>query len=186
MTTETPSPPIDPRPFIERLGRSGVLLFFGGLLGVLVCFLPAAVVKMDVGAGLDLGGLFGAAGVDVGAAPKLNIASTKTIKVMDDYRGMSCLFSYLAALFFAFRLYSPTGPVPHNLCWLCFLIAGSNLFCAVWMLYSPPAGGIPGMEMLGMNVGGQSKRSVGVFLNVVPALAIALGALFKAQEERLV
>lgn len=173
--------PAPMQPWFSRLGLSGKLLLIGGLVGIIVAFLPLVSVSLQMQGfgGADLSGMLG--GRSGGGQPAVSV--TGRVMVVQDWRGKVGLAAYLAALIFAFVLYPPNGLGQKALSWAG---VGAGLLAsvlAVWLLVLALDTG--GTNLLGI---GRVKATTGVgaFLNVVAGLSVAAGGFLKAREEKLI
>jgi hypothetical protein len=158
---------------------SGKLLVLGGVVGLIAAFLPLASVSVQVQGpgGADLFGMLGGRGP--GGQPALG--SKKTAMVVEDWRGAVGLVGYLAALFLAFVLYPPQGLAQKGLSWAAVGVGLLLAVLAVWLLVLALDTG--SANLMGM---GSVKASAGVgaFINVLAAVAVAVGGFLKAREEK--
>jgi hypothetical protein len=178
--------PIDDRPLMARLGNSGKLLLFGGLIGVLIGFLPMAKPNGSTGGSLssmnlnmpdinlDLTGMLGSLGTN----------QASKVKVIEDPRGIGCVLAYVMSIFFAFYFHSPRKSYTLGWVWIALLNGVLTAFTAIWILFSPPSAGGGLMDILGSG-GSKMSLSYGAFLNLIPAFATAAGGFIMAKKERL-
>jgi hypothetical protein len=180
FTSSVPAPPplTQRQPlqaWLARLGLSGKLLAIGGLVGVIAVFLPLVSIQMQA----PNTGLFGARG---GASvPAFSV--NQTIMVVRDFRGMICLFGYLAALGLAYVLYAPTVRLdPKTFGWVGLGVGGFIALLALWLVL----GTLSGSGSIGGFGGGLSiSVGSGAILNLLAAAAVAAGGVLKAREEKL-
>jgi hypothetical protein len=146
---------------VERLGKSGLLMCVGGLLGVVAVFLP--LVSMSV----DMGGM-------------MNVRGSAT--VIDDWRGKAGIAGYIAAVVFTVLLYPPQGRPKKELAAAAIGVGVAVALLAVWLLTAALNSG--SMDMMGL---GNARVGVGAgaIINVLAGAAVLAGAILKAREEQL-
>jgi hypothetical protein len=159
---------------LERSGLSGKLLAIGGLVGVIAVFLPLLSMSMQMPA---LGANVGKAAVNLPA-----VASSQSVMVLRDWRGVLCLLGYLAAGALAFVLYPPNGLRQKALGWAGLGVGAFISLLALWLLVLAlnGSGGAMGFGGLQITVG------IGAILNLLAGAAVAMGGFLKAREEKLI
>jgi hypothetical protein len=172
---QTTRPAVPPPPLLARLGLSGMLLAVGGIVGIIVTFLPLASESVSVEVQNPMFGQLGAIG-----------ARSETVKVVDNWRGIICLIGYIAAVILAFVLYPPLGLRQKALSWAAVGAGLVTAVFAIWLLIwvLRAAGG--GADVMGISVKSAVTVGVGAALNVLTALVVTAGGFLKAREERLI
>jgi hypothetical protein len=156
-----------------RLGLSGKILGIAALVGIIATFLPSLTVSVDVPA------LKG-----VATAPGVN--TSRSVMVLDDWRGKIELVGFIGALALAFVLYPPNGLAQNQkpLCWVGVGVGGTLALLALWLLIAVmTAGGGIDMGALGSV---KSSAGLGAYVTLLAALAVSAGAFLKAREEQLI
>ena len=163
--------------WLTRLGVSGKVLAVGGLVGVLAVFLPLLSVSMQVSAAGGASAFGGKAGATL---PSLGVS--KSVLVIQNWRGVVCLIGYLAALALTFVLYLPNGLSRKPLGWAGVAVGAVTALLALWLLVLA----VNGTSSLS-GFGATLKVSVGVgaILNLLAAAAVTTAGLLKAREEKL-
>jgi hypothetical protein len=177
ITSAVPAvPPL--QAWLARLGWSGKLLAAGGLVGALAVFLPLVSVSMQMptGAGTSLFG--GKGGASLPAS-----STHHSVLVVQDLRGILCLFGYAAALALTFVLYRPSGLGQKALGWAGAGVGGFTALLALWLLVGA-FGGSSNLDFFGASF--RVSVGVGAFLNVLAAGVGAAGGFLKAREEKLI
>ncbi|MBY0228016.1 MAG: hypothetical protein K2W96_01920 [Gemmataceae bacterium] len=145
----------------QRWGISGMLLAIGGLVGLIVCFLPAVTIS-----------IFGA---------------SATVMVVQGWQGKLGLLAYIAAIVFAFLLYPPGGPRKNPLTWAAVGAGGLAVLMALLMFIEvnniTSGSAVPGAAGAMLKAGG--SVGIGTYLNFLTAGAVLAGGILKAREERL-
>ncbi len=186
---EVPNSGLAPtQPWFARLGLSGKLLLIGGLIGIIVSFLPLVSVSIEMREpGVEdlfrmLGGLNNGGG-------QLAMNVNETVTIVKHWRGKVGLACYLAALLLPFVLYPPNGLVLKALSWA---VVGASLLAiilAVWLLVLARDAtgstliteGAARVPMANVKV----TTGVGAYLNILAALVVLAGGFLKAREEKL-
>lgn len=168
------------QPWFSRLGLSGMLLLFGGVAGLISMALPLISVSMEMGSGMGnamemLGGK--AAGMG------MNFNVSKSVKVIENWRGVICLLGYLGAIVLSFVLFQVKPVNPRTLFWSGLAVGGLITLFAVWLLILSMDTGKIGAQGVGMI---KASMGLGVFLNLLAGLAVLAGGFMKAKEEKLV
>jgi hypothetical protein len=164
VTSPGPAPT---RPWLTRLGRSGMFLAIGALAGIISAFLPLMFVSFQT-PGPDPGGV---------------TFHNATLQVDQSWQGMLSLVGFLAALIGPVVLYPAQGSAKRALVWAWFGAGLLVVVLALWLLLA--AVGMGTAALLGrgpMSV----APGVGAFLNLVAALLVAAGGFLKACEEKLI
>src|SRR5262249_17005597 len=150
------------------------ILAIAALVGLIATFLPGVTISMEMPAikGLTKG------------ATGLNLNTSKSTMVLDDWRGKVELVGFVSALVLAFVLYPPNGLTQKPLCWVAVGTGGLVSLLALWLLAAVLQGGS------GIDLGfiGSLKYSpgMGAFVTLFAGLAVTAGAYLKAREEKLI
>jgi len=183
-TEQVPSPVSAPSPqlqafqaWLARLGLSGKLLAIGGLVGIIVVFLPLLSMSMSMQISTGGANLFKGKGVVNLPA----VSSSQSVMVVSDWRGVLCLVSYLATLALAFVLYPPNGLAQKTLGWAGVGVGAFITLLALWLLVLA-LNGSAGMMSFG---GFQISVGIGAILNLLAGATVAAGGFLKAREEKL-
>jgi hypothetical protein len=164
--------------WLARLGLSGKVLAAGGLVGVLAVFLPLLSVSMELpslGGAKVLGGKGGA------NLPSLGVS--RSVLVVQDWRGVICLLGYVAALALTFVLYRPDGLAQKSLNWAGAGVGALVTLLALWLL----VGAVSGASSLsGFGASLRVSVGIGAILNLLAAAAVTAGGVLKAREEQLI
>jgi len=176
--------------FLARLGLSGNLLVFGGLAGIVTCFLPVLSISIE---------------------PVLGPRETKTIQAIDDWRGVICLIGYFALVVIAILLYPASGFPNKNLCGVAIGIGMLVFLLAVWLLIvaynsvkAMQVGLESAFESFAFLAGRDPVRAIlellraaalvaevkvnlgiGAFLSLLTGACVTLGAILKSKREKL-
>ena len=167
------SPPLQPlQAWLARLGLSGKLLAIGGLVGVIVVFLPLLTVSVQMPT------FGGKTGVNLPA-----VSSSQSVMVVRDWRGVLCLVGYLAALALAFVLYPPNGLQQKALGWAGVGVGAFIALFALWLLILALNGS---SGTMGFGGSFQITVGIGAILNLLAGAAVVAGGFLKAREEKLI
>ncbi len=158
--------------WLARLGMSGKLLAAGGLVGVIAVFLP--LVSMSFQSPTGANPFVGKNGVNLPG-----FSTSQSVMVLRDFRGVLCLFGYVAALALAYVLYQPKELGPKALGWAGLGVGGFIALLALWLLLGAFSGS-------GGLMGFQISVGIGALLNLVAAGTVAAGGFLKAREEKLI
>jgi hypothetical protein len=153
------------------LGLSGKLLAIGGLVGVIVVFLPLLTVSVQMPT------FGGKTGVNLPA-----VSSSQSVMVVRDWRGILCLVGYLGAIALAYALYPPNGLGQKALGWAGVGVGAFISLLALWLLILALSGG--GSPM-GFGNLVQVSVGIGAILNLLAGATVAVGGFLKAREEKL-
>jgi hypothetical protein len=157
---DSPSPqPSDS--FVARLGKSGLLMGIGAVIGVISVFLP--LVSMSV----DMGGMMNFRG---------------SAMVIDDWRGKAGIAGYIAAIVLTILLFPPQGRPKKELSAAAIGVGVAVALLALWLLAAALNSG--GADLMGF---GNARVGVGIgaIINLLAGAAVLAGAVLKAREERL-
>jgi hypothetical protein len=160
--------------WLARLGLSGKLLAIGGLVGVIAVFLPLVTMSFQMSAPVSAKVFGGKAAVSLPA-----VSTSQSVLVVGDFRGVGCLFGYLAALAFTVVLYPSNGLGQKNLGWAGVGVGALIALLALWLL----VGAFNGSNSL---MGFQITVGIGAILNLVAGAVVAAGGFLKAREEKLI
>jgi len=179
-----------PAGFFARLGLSGNLLVFGGLAGIVICFLPIVSISLK---------------------PLLGPTETKTVQAIDDWRGTISLVGYFILVMLAILLYPASGFPNKNLCGIAIGIGVLVFSLGIWLLilvynsvktvqvglepafgsFAFLAGGDPVRGILELlraaSLAGEVKVNLGIgaFLSLLTGASVTLGAILKSKREKL-
>src|SRR5262249_2242883 len=159
--------------WLARLGLSGKLLAIGGLVGVIVVFLPLLSMSIQTPANA-----FGGKG----AVNLPGINTSQSVMVLKDWRGVFCLLGYIAALALAYVLYQPNSLAQKALYWAGAGVGAFIALLAFWLLILA-FNGSAGLSTFGGSF--QISVGIGAILNLLAAAAVAAGGFLKAREEKL-
>jgi hypothetical protein len=148
--------------WFNGLGTSGKLLAVGGAAGVVACLLPLYSVSVQI----------------------MGMNRSESVLVVRDWRGTICLLGYAACVAAAWLLYKPGRAADRNVVWAAVGAGGLVAVMAVWLFFAVMSAdsGSAGFEGMGSFRAG---ASIGAYLNLLTAAAVAAGAVMKAREERL-
>ena len=162
----TPAPAVQPlAAWFARLGVSGKILGIAAVVGIIGTFLPAMTVDAPAFKGL------GKTGASLGINSPM---------VLDDWRGKLGILGFVTALVFVFVLYPPRGLVQKSLCWVAVGVGALVSVLQLWLLIAAINAG--DLSVLGIKV----SPGVGVFVTLLAAVAVTVGAFLKVREEKLV
>jgi hypothetical protein len=171
----TPAPALQPfAAWFARLGLSGKIAGIAAVVGMLGTFLPGITISMEMPALKEA----------KKAAPSLNLSSSKSTMVLDDWRGTVELLGFMGALALLYVLYPPNGLERKPLCWIGVGTGALVTVLALWLLVAVLRVG-SGIDMGFM---GSVKYSpgIGAFVTLLAGLALTVGAFLKAREEKLI
>jgi hypothetical protein len=165
----TPLPPSEPFSFGQwwnRLGLSGRLMLVGAALGVVSCLLPATSSTVSG----SLGQL---------AA----IQGSRSVLVVEDWRGVIGLLGFVATIVLCFLLYGARGPGNRALYWAPVGIGAALMLLSVLLVVAvlrvSQTAGFAGVAEIKISPG------IGAFAYLITAAVVTAGAVVKAREERL-
>jgi len=181
MATEqvTSSAPVSSplQAWLARLGLSGKILAVGGLVGGIAVFLPlmSMSVQMPTLGGAGFGGK--------GGVNLPTVGTSQSVLVIQDWRGVTCLLGYVAALAFTYVLYLPDGLRQKSLGWAGAGVGTLVALLALWLLVGALSGS---SNMNGFGFGFHASVGIGAILNLLAAATVAAGGFLKAREEKLI
>jgi hypothetical protein len=164
--------------WFARLGLSGKVLTFAALAGIIAVFLPLLTISMSV----QMPSVPGLKINQIGAGQS-GLSNSKSSMVVEDWRGQLALVGYIAALVLAFVLYPPNGLGQKALCWAGVGAGALVALLALWALIvvlNAGSNDIMGMAIMKVSPG------IGAFLNLAAGIGVAVGAVLKAREEKLI
>jgi hypothetical protein len=174
-TVPAPAPATAPlQAWLARLGLSGKLLAGGALVGVLAVFLPLLSMSMEMPSGANV---FGGKGANVAAS-----GLSKSVLVIENWRGVICLLGYLASLGLTYVLYLPNGLSQKTLGWAGAGVGGLVALLALWLLILAFNGS---SSMSGFGASFKVSVGIGAILNLLAAGTVVAGGVIKAREEKL-
>jgi hypothetical protein len=177
ITSTVPAtPPLPLQAWLARLGLSGKLLAIGGLVGIVVVFLPLVSVSMQMPSGLN--GLGGKGGVNIPA-----VGVNQSVLVIQDFRGVICLLGYLGALALTYVLYQPNGLSQKALGWAGAGVGALITLLALWLLVGAFSGS---SSLSGFGASFRVSVGIGAIFNLLAAAVVAAGGVLKAREEKLI
>ena len=111
------------------------------------------------------------------------VGVSRSVLVIQDWRGVICLLGYVAALALTYVLYRPDGLAQKALGWAGAGVGALVTLLALWLLVGA-LGGSSSLSGFGASL--RVSVGIGAFLNLLAAAAVAAGGVLKAREEQLI
>jgi hypothetical protein len=169
--------------WLVRSGVAGKVMAAGAALGMVAAFLPLATVSMQMGGPTQQ--VTNPMQLMMGPMQQMmgTVSASRTVTVIDDWRGKAIVVGSLAGLAFAWLLYPPGRSPAKWMCWTAVGVGVATGLLAFW-LFIDAMRSRGGGDLMGMG-SVSSSMGIGAVVALLAGAGMAVGALFKGREERL-